>query len=299
MVKRIAVIGLALLGAWSCATLPPAPPAFFVEDLPAEATTTAAAGRSHRGRGRLGRPQVRAARAGEEVPDEARHGQPHPRSGPGLRGPPLGRSRGRRSAVQVLDRGDAGHDPVARRPGPDLRIPARAGQGLRRVQGHPRVRSRQPLDRAAVQGPPGRPRQGRLGFGPHRPGRGQPRDRQAGIPARPVLRPRFDGRPPRAGPHLPAGEEHGRGARPVPGGHGSRHGGQSPPAGVRGIPGRVGGARAEPRRPREAGRRRAEGRVRRASGSRSSGPSWASTRSPASTTGSRPSRPSPARTWPP
>jgi Tfp pilus assembly protein PilF len=40
MVKRIAVIGLALLGAWSCATLPsPAPPAFFVEDLPAEATT--------------------------------------------------------------------------------------------------------------------------------------------------------------------------------------------------------------------------------------------------------------------
>ncbi|MGZ5496856.1 MAG: hypothetical protein ACXWFO_08895, partial [Candidatus Aminicenantales bacterium] len=39
MVKRIAVVGLALLGAWSCATLPPAPPAFFVEDLPAEATT--------------------------------------------------------------------------------------------------------------------------------------------------------------------------------------------------------------------------------------------------------------------
>ncbi len=38
MVKRIAVIGLALLGAWSCATLPPAPPAFFVEELPAEAT---------------------------------------------------------------------------------------------------------------------------------------------------------------------------------------------------------------------------------------------------------------------
>ncbi|MGZ5497540.1 MAG: tetratricopeptide repeat protein [Candidatus Aminicenantales bacterium] len=39
MVKRIAVVGLALLGVWSCATLPPAPPAFFVEDLPAEATT--------------------------------------------------------------------------------------------------------------------------------------------------------------------------------------------------------------------------------------------------------------------
>ncbi|HDT14150.1 MAG TPA: tetratricopeptide repeat protein [Candidatus Aminicenantes bacterium] len=34
MVKRIAVLGLALLGAWSCATLPPAPPAFYVEDLP-------------------------------------------------------------------------------------------------------------------------------------------------------------------------------------------------------------------------------------------------------------------------
>jgi Tfp pilus assembly protein PilF len=39
MVKRIAVVGLALLGVWSCATLPPAPPAFFVEDLPAETTT--------------------------------------------------------------------------------------------------------------------------------------------------------------------------------------------------------------------------------------------------------------------
>ncbi len=39
MVKRIAVVGLALLGVWSCATLPPTPPAFFVEDLPAEATT--------------------------------------------------------------------------------------------------------------------------------------------------------------------------------------------------------------------------------------------------------------------
>lgn len=39
MVKRIAVVGLALWGAWSCATLPPAPPAFYVEDLPAQATT--------------------------------------------------------------------------------------------------------------------------------------------------------------------------------------------------------------------------------------------------------------------
>src|SRR5512143_2992288 len=39
MVKRIAVVGLALLAAWSCATLPPAPPAFFVEDLPADAAT--------------------------------------------------------------------------------------------------------------------------------------------------------------------------------------------------------------------------------------------------------------------
>lgn len=39
MVKRIAVIGLSLLAAWSCATLPPAPPAFYVQDLPAEATT--------------------------------------------------------------------------------------------------------------------------------------------------------------------------------------------------------------------------------------------------------------------
>jgi Tfp pilus assembly protein PilF len=40
MVKRIAAVGLALLGAWSCATRPPAaPPAFYVEELPGEATT--------------------------------------------------------------------------------------------------------------------------------------------------------------------------------------------------------------------------------------------------------------------
>jgi len=39
MVKRIAVIGLVLLGTWSCATVPTAPPAFFVEELPAAAAT--------------------------------------------------------------------------------------------------------------------------------------------------------------------------------------------------------------------------------------------------------------------
>lgn len=39
MVKRIVVVGLALLGAWSCATAPVAPPAFFVEDLPEAAAT--------------------------------------------------------------------------------------------------------------------------------------------------------------------------------------------------------------------------------------------------------------------
>ena len=39
MVKRIAVVGLALLAAWSCATVPTAPPAFFVEDLPEGAAT--------------------------------------------------------------------------------------------------------------------------------------------------------------------------------------------------------------------------------------------------------------------
>ncbi len=40
MVKRIAAVGLALLGAWSCATVPPpAPPAFYVEDVPADAAT--------------------------------------------------------------------------------------------------------------------------------------------------------------------------------------------------------------------------------------------------------------------
>lgn len=37
MVKRIAVLAAALLGAWACASAPVAPPAFFVEDLPPEA----------------------------------------------------------------------------------------------------------------------------------------------------------------------------------------------------------------------------------------------------------------------
>ena len=40
MVRRIAVVGLALLAAWSCASVPPpAPPAFYVEDVPAEAAS--------------------------------------------------------------------------------------------------------------------------------------------------------------------------------------------------------------------------------------------------------------------
>lgn len=39
MVKRTAAVLLALLGAWACASAPVAPPAFFVQDLPAEATT--------------------------------------------------------------------------------------------------------------------------------------------------------------------------------------------------------------------------------------------------------------------
>jgi Tfp pilus assembly protein PilF len=38
MVKRIAALGLALFAAWSCATLPPTPPSFYVGDLPADAT---------------------------------------------------------------------------------------------------------------------------------------------------------------------------------------------------------------------------------------------------------------------
>jgi len=37
MVKRIAVVALALLGAWACASAPVAPPAFYVQELPAEA----------------------------------------------------------------------------------------------------------------------------------------------------------------------------------------------------------------------------------------------------------------------
>jgi Tfp pilus assembly protein PilF len=37
MVKRIALLAAALLGAWACASAPVAPPAFYVEDLPAEA----------------------------------------------------------------------------------------------------------------------------------------------------------------------------------------------------------------------------------------------------------------------
>ncbi|MCX6569180.1 MAG: S-layer homology domain-containing protein [Candidatus Aminicenantes bacterium] len=39
MVRKLAAIGLALLGAWSCATPPSGPPAFFVGDIPADVST--------------------------------------------------------------------------------------------------------------------------------------------------------------------------------------------------------------------------------------------------------------------
>jgi Tfp pilus assembly protein PilF len=39
MVKKIAVIAFALLGAWSCATVPTSAPAYFVEALPSDAAT--------------------------------------------------------------------------------------------------------------------------------------------------------------------------------------------------------------------------------------------------------------------
>lgn len=39
MVRKLAVLGIALLGAWSCATLPTAPPAYFVEDIPSDVST--------------------------------------------------------------------------------------------------------------------------------------------------------------------------------------------------------------------------------------------------------------------
>jgi Tfp pilus assembly protein PilF len=39
MVRKLAAIGIALLGAWSCATLPTGPPAFFVGDIPPDVST--------------------------------------------------------------------------------------------------------------------------------------------------------------------------------------------------------------------------------------------------------------------
>ncbi len=39
MVKRIAVVSLALLAAWSCASVPSTPSAYFIEDIPADVTT--------------------------------------------------------------------------------------------------------------------------------------------------------------------------------------------------------------------------------------------------------------------
>ena len=39
MVRKLAAIGIALLGAWSCATLPTGPPAFFVGDIPSDVST--------------------------------------------------------------------------------------------------------------------------------------------------------------------------------------------------------------------------------------------------------------------
>ncbi len=39
MVRKFVVLGMALLGAWSCATIPSSPPAFFVEEIPADVST--------------------------------------------------------------------------------------------------------------------------------------------------------------------------------------------------------------------------------------------------------------------
>lgn len=39
MVRKLAAIGIALIGVWSCATLPTSPPAFFVGDIPSDVTT--------------------------------------------------------------------------------------------------------------------------------------------------------------------------------------------------------------------------------------------------------------------
>ena len=39
MVRKLAAIGLALLGAWSCVTLPTGPPAFFIGDIPSDVLT--------------------------------------------------------------------------------------------------------------------------------------------------------------------------------------------------------------------------------------------------------------------
>ena len=39
MVRKLAAIGIALFGAWSCATLPTRPPDFFVGDIPADVST--------------------------------------------------------------------------------------------------------------------------------------------------------------------------------------------------------------------------------------------------------------------
>lgn len=39
MVKRVAAVGLAVLGAWSCASVPSTPSAYFIADIPADVTT--------------------------------------------------------------------------------------------------------------------------------------------------------------------------------------------------------------------------------------------------------------------
>ena len=237
---------------------------------------------------------------GPQAPDEARHGQSRPRSGAGLRGPPRRRPARRGGPVQVLGRGHAFDGPLPGRPGPDLRIAAGAGQGLRRVPGDPQARSGQPLGRAALRSPAGRARPGGHGRRPRPPwppatGRRPSGSSSGSCPTPPTRRPPISSWPASSARRRTRTSAlvHYRAAI------GGRDGGQGPAPRIRRIPGRGRRARAEPGDPRKAGGgRSAEGRGRSTSASRRSGPSWASTSCPASTTPSRPSRRSPGRTWP-
>ncbi len=264
LVKRTAVVGLALLGAWSCVTCPPAPPAFHIEDLPSDASTRLTS-----------RPRIAADEAWTDLkagrPDRAQKyliklGKDNPvrEAGLGLRESlSAGDLPGGGGELQRVPRSPLpGHDPGARRPGPDLRVPAGSDKAFARVPRDPQDRPGQPLGQAALRGPPGPGR--RTPTRRQRAGRRGNRERPNGNPSEgPCLRARSRRRRTTSLARIFRQEKNTAGSHPpflrLPRNGGDLARAEGRPPGPRRIPGQNQRVRPQPGLLRKAGRARPTG----------------------------------------